>query len=81
MPGAYTDPYNTSIKISDWTDQTMPQNKKRPITFISGNWALLISSILKFLPIKDTLSLYRNYLNVGLIFFILFNPTQAKSQQ
>jgi len=42
--------------------------QKRPITFISGDSALLFLSILKTHPIKTTLSLYRDYLYVGLIF-------------
>ena len=51
---------------------------KKTYRLYSGDSALFISSILKTLPIKDTLSLYRDYLYVGLIFFILLILTGVK---
>jgi hypothetical protein len=60
---------------------SLSSKQKRPLTFLFGDSAYLFLSMLNSLPIKDTLSLYGDYLYVGFLFFILFNLNPDKSQQ
>jgi len=52
--------------LQDIADWAVSQNKKGLSPFYLAIWPYLIFLVLKILPIKDTLSLYRDYPYVGL---------------
>ena len=77
-------PYSVSIVLRRNVTARRPpkRDKKKKAHHLS--WAIrpcFISSILKTLPIKDTLFLYVRLSFLGLIIFILFNLKRTKSQQ